>query len=332
MDIQYDKWDTADKLKTAGGGVVDGTVAATSQTTLSDHTDPICIAAQAGFEVKLNVIEQSQRDVRVFTIESVFEIVKIGECVEMVQACTYDGKRKSVQIPLARLLIHWSLSKVHVPIQMTSGQQRPVALYIEEQKAAIFSAILEADKLNKAGESIMFWRSPDEIMTTVRIPKGHLVLAPVCPLSSVTTKCSAVAQSLGKRDVETIKKSMEFFATPMGKPALVPGETEWKEVVVYWVKTRCAVVAFWWVGTTQVKAQANMSLEWVSKKGGNVPVLKNTAELQPFTKLLQFKAKALASTIAWSLGSIASLTPLQNQLYWHLFLIGLTGSHELNSP
>jgi hypothetical protein len=60
------------------------------------------------------------------------------------------------------------------------------------------------------------------------------------------------------------------------------------------VKTPCAVVAFWWVVTTQVKAQANMSLEWVSKKGVNVPVLKNTADLQPFTKLLQFKAKALA--------------------------------------
>jgi hypothetical protein len=211
----------------------------------------------------------------------------------MVRACAYDGKRKSVQIPLAKLLTHWSLSKFNIPIQMTSGQQRPVALYVEEQKAAIFSAILEADKLNKAGESIMFWRRPDEIRTTVRIPKGHLVLAPVCPLSNITTKSSAAALYLGKHDVETIKKSMEFFATPVGKPSFEEGASEWKEVVIAGAKSPCAVIAFWWIGTTQVKAQANMSLDWVSKKGINVPVLKNTAELQPFTKLLQFKAKAL---------------------------------------
>ena len=139
MDVRYDKWDTADKLITAGGGgVVDGTVAATSQTILSDHTDPIWIAAQAGFEVKAIVVESSQRDHSVFTIESVFEILKIGACVDMVQACAFDGKRKFVQIPLEKLLTHWSLRKVHIPIQMKSGQQRPVALYVEQQKAAFF--------------------------------------------------------------------------------------------------------------------------------------------------------------------------------------------------
>jgi hypothetical protein len=292
MDIKYDKWE----IDQSTIGVGDGLVAATSSTTvttLSDHTDPIWIAAQAGFKVKALVVESSQRDGRAFTIESVFKIVKIGESVEMVQVCAYDGKAKSVQIPLAKLLTLWNLSKATVPIQMTSGQQRTVALYVEDKKAAIFSAILEADKLNKAGESITFWRRPDEIRTTVRIPKGHLVLAPVCPLVNISTKSSAASLSLGKHDVETIKKSMEFFATPVSKPSFEEGASEWKEVVIAGAKGQCAVIAFWWIGTTHVKAEANLSLDWVFKKGINVPVLKNTAELQPFTKLLQFKAKAL---------------------------------------
>jgi hypothetical protein len=297
MDIQYDKWDSDKRAGADGDGA--GPAAAmhptkveqSSVATLSDHSDPIWIAGQAGFTVGENVIERNQRDQRLSSVEAVFKITKIGAIVDMMQTCAYNGQPMIVQVPLEKLLAQWGVSKAQVPMRMTSGQQRSVSLYVEEQKAAIFSAIMEADKLNKAGASFEFWRRPDEIRTSVKIPKGHLVLAPVCPLSSITTKSSPISQLLGKRAIETLKKPMEFFATPVPRPPLKQDEFEWQESVVAGAKSMCSVVAFWWVGTTHVKAQANMSLEWVSKKGFDVPVLKNTAELQPFTKLLRFKAK-----------------------------------------
>ena len=65
-----------------------------SVATLSDHSDPIWIAQQAGFEVGKTVVEKC-RETRV---ENVFTITKIGTTVRVVQLCRHaigDPKSKS---------------------------------------------------------------------------------------------------------------------------------------------------------------------------------------------------------------------------------------------
>ena len=55
------------------------------------------------------------------------------------------------------------------------------------------------------------------------------------------------------------------------------------------------VSAFWWVGTTHIKADANMEYSTVNKGGIDVPVMRNTTVIEPFTKLARFNAKEAAS-------------------------------------
>jgi hypothetical protein len=296
MDVEYEKWNAkhtgADGLISGNAGAqAPAKVVRNSVATLSDHSDPIWVAQQAGFEVGKNVIEKC-RETRV---ENVFTITNIGTTVRVVQLCRHAiGDPIEANLPLDTLLSNWSVNNVLVPMRMSQGQQRSELLHVDVKRAAIFNAIMAADKLNKADASCVFWRRPDEIRTSAKISKGHLVLAPVCPLSSITTKASSVGQSLGKFEIENRKKPMEFFANPLSKPPARDGEFEWPKPAVLAENTILSVVAFWWIGTTHEKTQANMALEFVTKNGIAIPVLTNTSDLQPHTKLLRYKAKVAA--------------------------------------
>ena len=53
------------------------------------------------------------------------------------------------------------------------------------------------------------------------------------------------------------------------------------------------MVQYFFVGTTDKKAEANMIEDIIVKRGINVPVLKNNKDLEPYTQLLRFKPKVL---------------------------------------
>ena len=51
------------------------------------------------------------------------------------------------------------------------------------------------------------------------------------------------------------------------------------------------VIAYWWVTSTDVQADANMSIEYKDVKGVSIPCLVNHKEIPPFTKLCKFMKK-----------------------------------------
>ena len=51
------------------------------------------------------------------------------------------------------------------------------------------------------------------------------------------------------------------------------------------------VAAFWWVGHTEVKADANMEMTTVTKKNVGIPALINIVDLKVGDKLQKYRAK-----------------------------------------
>lgn len=62
------------------------------------------------------------------------------------------------------------------------------------------------------------------------------------------------------------------------------------------------MVAIWWVATALDKGQASMALAHVIVSGGvQVPVLKNTRVIKPFSRLLKCQAVVVAKTTSLQL-------------------------------
>ena len=115
-------------------------------------------------------------------------------------------------------------------------------------------------------------------------------LAPVAPLSNLGTKISATAVSLGQHAVDSDDsdeefETIEFFVVPPAKPPFQADKPAS-------FPDDATVAGFWWIGTTDNKKDANMQLSHVTKKDITIPVLTNSAEILPDTKLMKYKPKA----------------------------------------
>ena len=149
----------------------------------------------------------------------------------------------------------------------------------------MFYVVLAADGSNAAStKGLAFFRRPDEVHSTMKIAKGALVLAPVAPLQNFSCKGSSGAVSLGKHTMADESATEEFFVNSPGKPQI-------SDTAPNHFPADSTVAAFWWVTTTDNAKEANMISSTVLKEGVKIPVLTNSCEIAPFTKLLKFKAK-----------------------------------------
>ena len=260
---------------------------AASTVTLADHVDPIWIAQRAGFKVGVWILEKSVDAPQ--HIDRCFEIISIGSTVALKQASPYWANPMKTSFPLQELLSAWQVTKIEKPIKLDVHQQRSSTLEVELTKCMLFELILDSESTTAATKALTFWRKPEMVRTgDKKISAGQLQLSPIVPLSNISSKSSTSAISLGKHEVD--EKDMEFFAIPLPKPSAEDDDPAS-------VAKDATVAGFWWVSTTHSKAQANMAIEMKEVKGVEIPVLKNTRDLQPGTQLFKFVAHSTRASI-----------------------------------
>ena len=145
---------------------------------------------------------------------------------------------------------------------------------------------LDAKHIHK--HELKFWRKPDEVRTAGAIKAGQLTLVPIAPILNIsaTNTPSSSGISLGEHSVGD--KQVPFFVIPVPKPQ--SDDTKFDEDP--------PVAAYWWVGPTSDKKQANMATSSISHNGFMIPVTTNTVDIAPNSKLLQHvKPKARAAPI-----------------------------------
>ena len=76
---------------------------------------------------------------------------------------------------------------------------------------------------------------------------------------------------------------MDFFAVQAGKSVFADEEKDEKVQQ----SSKPMLAAFWWVAEKSTKREANMEIEFKEVKGKNIPILRNTVDLAPFTQLFR---------------------------------------------
>ena len=244
--------------------------------TLADHSDPVWVAKNKGFTIGCLVYERLGTPV---SIERVYKIKSISDTsIKLDLAVKYDGKNKPVETSLENLLSCWNVTKMEPPVELTICETETDNMEIDDVKCKIYQALRRAES-SKAAESLVFWRRPDQVRTSESIPAGKLKLFPKTPMSLISTKASQNSVSAGKHTCNG--KQIEFFMQAPAKPAFDPNKPNH-------LTAGTTVSAFWWVGITHVKAEANMTLEWHTDKTCSIMVMKNKVALQPFQRLLRY--------------------------------------------
>ena len=165
-------------------------------------------------------------------------------------------------------------------------------MYVDAQKAAIYSALMAADANDQMSASLAFWRRPDEIRTTGTImPKGQLRLIPAVPLSLMSTKNNpaGTAPSLGIYSVNGCQTEFCFTLAPSKPPIKAAHELSFAPDAL--------VSPYWWVSTTHIEKDANMEAAVTVNNGITIPILINSRDLEPFSRLCKYKAKEAAQSL-----------------------------------
>ena len=130
----------------------------------------------------------------------------------------------------------------------------------------------------------------------MNIKQGQLQLFPIAPLSNLSAKAGQAAVPLGKHDIsnDETEDEVDFYIMPVPKQSIVslvmPG---WPLANKFHEDS--LVAAFWWVGHTDVKKDANMEMTTVTKKNVDIPCLISKVDLKMGDQLIQYRAKATAA-------------------------------------
>jgi hypothetical protein len=268
--ITFDQW--AAKAPAAPKPQIKAADAETKQlASLNDLNDPEWIAKQAGYEIGGTVIKRGVQS----TISNVYAIFSINDKVQLQQVCSYGQPLQRIELDLGEFLHKWHASTMTVPVRMDGDQQRPKSFETDLHKTTIYKAILEADK-SATASGLVFWRKPDELRSGPKpIPAGKILLAPVAGLMSISTKQVPRAVKVHEHN------GTSYYIIEPPKPAFDASKSTFPHDAI--------IAAFWWVGNTDDNKQANMSWTTVTKNGISVPMLTNSVEIQPFTKLSKYR-------------------------------------------
>ena len=242
---------------------------------LDDHSSPKRILKQHGFAIGKHVMQKYVAA----DAEKLFVVFEVGNDVKLQQVCSFSNKFSTVTVTMETLIAEWAPSKLEPPMKMTGSQTRSKNLAIDVQRALIYTALIDSDPKSAAQANLAFWRRPDAVRVGDKpIKKGALVLVPIVPLINITAKAvsSPNAVSFGKYTVGD--SELVFFALPMPKPPLQNQQkTVWPDDVT--------VAAYWWVEDQFDKKAVNMEEDTITKHGVTIPILRNSVDLAPHTRL-----------------------------------------------
>ena len=247
--------------------------------TLDDHTDPVWICRQAGFEVGKQVIEKKVESGH----ENLYVIFKIDSEVQLHQVVSYRGAPRKVSVSIDELLNNWHITKMEAPVTMMDA---PAALpdYFEEalKQHEVLKALIDLyEKQQRHYNSLAYYRRPDHVRTKTLIKAKGLVLVPVPPPSNIFYD-----QKPGGIPID------ECCVVTPPKPALQEPACSWDK--------KAFVSGFWWLSKTSDSSIVNMEEETMMIRGFEIPVMINSCDIDPSTRLWVYckppaEAKPLAN-------------------------------------
>lgn len=248
---------------------------------ISDLSDPVWVAKQAGFEIGMLFFERAVGPSK--GIYKTTDISKSGQ-VELAAVTMYPAKHQTVvgvTVEITDFLRKWTRYKGELPARLSPMEEHSPAgsehLKLERKRTQVFTALL--DTAMGHDERLLYSMHPTELRANTDIPKGELELTPVTDLKCIKTKRSG-----GSADVSVrLKKDTFYLSEPPRARHVDP--TEWNSDVVF--------APFWWVGTTSNPESVNMVEKKITDKktGLSFTGLVNSRSIDKHDRILVFKAK-----------------------------------------
>ena len=269
--VKFEKWSIDKASAPQQSAITAAPKAKAVMATLSDHSNPEWVASEAGFKVGGYVVEKGvdASPDRIYTIFGIDD-----KAVHLHPIISYTFSPQKVDVTLSKLLECWLPTKVELPISMQAQPDISSTFKVDIQKVECLKATVAVHMKFVSKHALSFYRRPDEVRTQSVVKSGSLVLAPLAPLSNITTKNNASESGLSLGTFDKVS----YFVFPVSKPPVTYGG--WP--------TDAVVSAFWWIAPVHDKKRANMALDEVSQNGIVVPVFKNIIDLAPYTKLTYY--------------------------------------------
>ena len=252
-------------------------VHAPKMATISDHYDPKFVCSISGFNIGTLVVEKGVET----TPESIYAIFTIDDSVVLHQACNFAGLPRKVAVSIDELIKNWTVTKAEPPVLMQSPvPELPIVFKAAMTKNELYAALNGLYFKNKKHlEAVSYFRGPDQIRTKDSTTKaGSLVFVPAVPLTNIVIDSTSRGIDLGEYD------GHKFTILPLAK---IPN------IADAWDPPDAFVNPYFWVAKTNDKKLANMAEDSITFKGLSIPVLKNSADIPPYTKLSMYvKPKA----------------------------------------
>ena len=266
--------------------------------TFADHIRALTLRMlkEAGIEVGSIVYEK-----KIGTHHTkLYDVLEVGLTVRLFPCCTYGDDGKEVCVDAHVLLSEWALTKLEQgggPYKILSEVAFPCVENAQFHTECRISETHQAIAHIHRGHPcppFHWYRRPDEVHTSGYVAKGQLVLAPMGPVSNITTK--QVSNSISLNNPSAKGSGLSLFMVQLAKPRISKAGVSQVEGQK---REDFALVPFWWVwsSTTHVKEEANMSLTWKVYKGIHVPVLENLEALKPKTKLMRYVPNVAKITV-----------------------------------
>lgn len=259
---------------------------ATPMVNTSQLSDPAWIAKEAGFVIGkpyYNKAPGSGKELYILdAIDSTGAVLRSHD----------DGLStpRDIKVDLSILLKKWAMFAGELPtiIPADKVDERTMAASshfdIERQKCIAFQALTDFETASSEKlKQLAFMLNPAELRARVHIPKGKLELAPATDFRCICSKAIPGAP------VVQIGTSYCFSLTEPPRARNIKSD-DWKDEVVF--------VPFWWVSTTSVAGDANLTPKKhvVKDAGVTFTVLVNNKAIKAHERLLIFKEKKDASS------------------------------------
>ena len=189
---------------------------------LKDNSNPTFLAQEKGFKVDTIVYEKAvgSKPDGLYRIESIET-----EHVVLKAVAIYTNVNVTATVAFETVFDSWAVFKGELPVahphSVTSmrGTSQSVKLATDAMSAILFNAIYKlAAEHDSAVSKLLYYRRPDEVRAKEKFERNALVLAPMVPLSNISSKKTASSFSIGEHKV--LGEMNEFFAIPLAKPSV----------------------------------------------------------------------------------------------------------------
>jgi|AntRauTorckE5430_2_1112549.scaffolds.fasta_scaffold03134_3 hypothetical protein len=243
----------------------------------ADQQNPHFVLESKGFKIGQTVVERG-----LGVSHGMYTLLEITpKDVKLVEMKTFGRAELNVRLNHELFIKNWSRYEgavpFAVPIERSAGACVNRNIHIDTLRCKVFASIKAYELKHSENRTVQYAFLPAMVVATVKYDAGKLKLAPFTDLNKIKSDKSATASQIRVGD-------QMLYAYPPTRATTAAKLDDASSADLLWVP-------YWWVESTDSLAAANMKRVSVTDGDITYPIFQNTKVVQPFTRLLYFKAR-----------------------------------------